>query len=108
MHSSNPHHCRRCARLAGGRDDHEEISSDYPELTEEDIRACLTYAPARDKEREIITITLSRFGVAKLAIRSDDINQCRQERQVSDQRNGACSGDLQRLEKSRQFDIHRE
>jgi len=23
---------------------HEEIISDYPELTEEDIRACLTYA----------------------------------------------------------------
>ena len=26
---------------------HEEITSDYPELTEEDIRACLAYAADR-------------------------------------------------------------
>jgi len=25
---------------------HEQILADYPELTEEDIRACLAYAPA--------------------------------------------------------------
>ena len=28
---------------------HEEIFSDYPELTEEDIRACLAYAADRRK-----------------------------------------------------------
>lgn len=31
---------------------HEEILSDYPELTEEDIRACLAYAS--DRERRIL------------------------------------------------------
>lgn len=38
--------------LAGGMT-HEEILSDYPELTEEDIRACLAYAA--DRERRIVT-----------------------------------------------------
>lgn len=32
---------------------HEEILSDYPELTEEDIRACLAYTA--DRERRILT-----------------------------------------------------
>ena len=31
---------------------HEEILSDYPELTEEDIRACLSYAA--DRERGVL------------------------------------------------------
>ena len=34
---------------------HEEIFSDYPELTEEDIRACLAYAA--DRERQLLTTT---------------------------------------------------
>ena len=34
---------------------HEEILSDYPELTEEDIRACLAYAA--DRERKPVTTT---------------------------------------------------
>jgi len=34
---------------------HEEILSDYPELTEEDIRACLAYAA--DRERRLVTAT---------------------------------------------------
>ena len=34
---------------------HEEIISDYPELTEEDIRACLAYAA--DRERRVVTST---------------------------------------------------
>jgi uncharacterized protein (DUF433 family) len=34
---------------------HEEIISDYPELTEEDIRACLAYAA--DRERRLVTAT---------------------------------------------------
>ena len=34
---------------------HEEILSDYPELTEEDIRACLAYAA--DRERQLLTAT---------------------------------------------------
>ena len=34
---------------------HEEIINDYPELTEEDIKACLVYAA--DRERRIVIIT---------------------------------------------------
>jgi uncharacterized protein (DUF433 family) len=34
---------------------HDEILSDYPELTEEDIRACLSYAA--DRERRLVTVT---------------------------------------------------
>ena len=34
--------------LAAGMS-HEEILSDYPELTEEDIRACLAYAADRER-----------------------------------------------------------
>jgi uncharacterized protein (DUF433 family) len=34
---------------------HEEIISDYPELTEDDIRACLAYAA--DRERRLVTAT---------------------------------------------------
>ena len=33
---------------------HEQIISDYPELTETDIRACLAYAA--DRERRLLTI----------------------------------------------------
>lgn len=40
--------------LAAGMS-HEEILSDYPELTEEDIRACLAYAA--DRERRLVTAT---------------------------------------------------
>jgi uncharacterized protein (DUF433 family) len=32
---------------------HQEILADYPELTEEDIRACLAYAA--DRERRVVT-----------------------------------------------------
>lgn len=39
--------------LASGMS-HEEILSDYPELTEADIRACLAYAA--DRERRLITV----------------------------------------------------
>lgn len=38
--------------LASGMS-HEQIISDYPELTEEDIRACLAYAA--DRERRLVT-----------------------------------------------------
>ena len=38
-------------RLAAGMS-HEQILADYPELTEEDIRACLAYAA--DRERRIV------------------------------------------------------
>jgi uncharacterized protein (DUF433 family) len=34
---------------------HEEILDDYPELTEEDILACLAYAA--DRERKLVTTT---------------------------------------------------
>jgi uncharacterized protein (DUF433 family) len=32
---------------------HEQIRADYPELTEDDIRACLAYAA--DRERRLVT-----------------------------------------------------
>ncbi len=38
--------------LAAGMS-HEQILSDYPELTEETIRACLAYAA--DRERRLLT-----------------------------------------------------
>jgi uncharacterized protein (DUF433 family) len=38
--------------LAAGMS-HAEIIADYPELTEEDIRACLAYAA--DRERRVVT-----------------------------------------------------
>ena len=38
--------------LAAGMS-HQEILSDYPELTEDDIRACLAYAA--DRERRLLT-----------------------------------------------------
>jgi uncharacterized protein (DUF433 family) len=38
--------------LAAGRT-HEQILSDFPELTEDDIRACLAYAA--DRERRLVT-----------------------------------------------------
>lgn len=38
--------------LAAGMS-HQEILSDYPELTEDDIRACLAYAA--DRERRLVT-----------------------------------------------------
>lgn len=34
---------------------HEEILGDYPELTEQDIRACLAYAA--DRERRLVAAT---------------------------------------------------
>jgi uncharacterized protein (DUF433 family) len=40
--------------LAAGMS-HEQIIGDYPELTEEDIRACLAYAA--DRERRVLTAT---------------------------------------------------
>lgn len=38
--------------LAAGMS-HAEIRADYPELTEDDIRACLAYAA--DRERRVLT-----------------------------------------------------
>jgi uncharacterized protein (DUF433 family) len=38
--------------LAAGMS-HEQILADYPELTDDDIRACLAYAA--DRERRIVT-----------------------------------------------------
>ncbi len=40
--------------LAAGMS-HQQILDDYPELTEEDIRACLSYAAER--ERRLVTAT---------------------------------------------------
>lgn len=39
--------------LAAGMS-HQEILDDYPELTEQDIRACLAYAA--DRERRLVTV----------------------------------------------------
>jgi len=41
--------------LAAGMS-HAEILADYPELTEEDIRACLAYAA--DRERRLVTAVI--------------------------------------------------
>lgn len=38
--------------LAAGMS-HDDIRADYPELTEDDIRACLAYAA--DRERRVLT-----------------------------------------------------
>jgi uncharacterized protein (DUF433 family) len=38
--------------LAAGMS-HQQITADYPELTDDDIRACLAYAA--DRERRIVT-----------------------------------------------------
>jgi uncharacterized protein (DUF433 family) len=38
--------------LAAGMS-HEQIVADYPELTDDDIRACLAYAA--DRERRLVT-----------------------------------------------------
>jgi uncharacterized protein (DUF433 family) len=38
--------------LAAGMS-HEQVLADYPELTEDDIRACLSYAA--DRERRVVT-----------------------------------------------------
>jgi uncharacterized protein (DUF433 family) len=40
--------------LAAGMS-HEQILADFPELTEEDIRACLAFAA--DRERRVMTAT---------------------------------------------------
>ncbi len=40
--------------LANGMS-HQQIISDYPELSEDDIRACLAYAA--DRERRLLTAT---------------------------------------------------
>ena len=40
--------------LANGRT-HEQIFEDFPELTEDDIRACLAFAA--DSERRLITVS---------------------------------------------------
>lgn len=34
---------------------HEEILADYPELTEEDIRACLAFAADRQNKARVVT-----------------------------------------------------
>ena len=39
--------------LASGMS-HEEILKDFPELTEEDIRACLAYAADREKRLRVV------------------------------------------------------
>jgi uncharacterized protein (DUF433 family) len=42
--------------LAAGMS-HQEILEDFPELTEDDIRACLAYAA--DRERRLVTVVTS-------------------------------------------------
>ena len=41
--------------LAGGMT-HEEILADFPDLTEEDIRACLAYAADAERRLEIVPL----------------------------------------------------
>ena len=35
---------------------HQEILADFPDLTEEDIRACLAYAADRERKSEILSV----------------------------------------------------
>jgi uncharacterized protein (DUF433 family) len=51
MRPRDADHSGGCARLARCRHDAWEIISDYRELTEEDIRTCLSYA---DRERGVL------------------------------------------------------
>ena len=46
----------------------EEILADYPELTEEDIRACLAYAADRKRSRLIASIESEAASRSKLAV----------------------------------------
>lgn len=41
--------------LAGGMT-HEQILADFPDLTEEDIRACLAYAADAERRLEIVEL----------------------------------------------------
>jgi uncharacterized protein (DUF433 family) len=41
--------------LAGGMT-HEQILGDFPDLTEQDIRACLSYAADRERKLEIVEL----------------------------------------------------
>ena len=41
--------------LAGGMT-HEQILADFPDLTEEDIRACLAYAADAERRLEIVPL----------------------------------------------------
>ena len=50
--------CRVLGWLAAGMK-HEQILSDIPELTDEDILACLAYA--EDRERRVTTVAYKRL-----------------------------------------------
>lgn len=52
MHPGTSHHGGRVLGWLAAGMTHHEIIDDYPELTEEDIRACLAYAA--DRERRLI------------------------------------------------------
>ena len=41
--------------LAGGMA-HQELLAEFPDLTEEDIRACLAFAADRERKFEILTV----------------------------------------------------
>jgi hypothetical protein len=51
-HGLSRHYHHGGGWLAAGLS-HEQILADYPELTENDIRACLAYAA--DRERRLVT-----------------------------------------------------
>jgi uncharacterized protein (DUF433 family) len=51
--------------LAAGQS-HEQIFEDFPELTEDDIRACLAYAA--DRERRLITASISSFCSTRISV----------------------------------------
>jgi len=42
-----------CFRIWAGGMTHEEILEDFPELTEEDIRACLSFAADSERQTRI-------------------------------------------------------
>ena len=50
---------------------HQEILADYPELTEEDIRACLAFAA--DRERRVMTAAYNWRTNSRIPIRCDNL-----------------------------------
>jgi hypothetical protein len=52
VHPRFAHHGVGCTRLPGRRHVEEELLQDFPELTREDIRACLAFAA--DRERRLV------------------------------------------------------
>ena len=54
MHSRSTEHGSGGLGVSGGGMTVAEILADFPELTEEDIRACLAYAADRERKLAVV------------------------------------------------------